>query len=150
MEFQTRYVHILLLFLTTIMPLCQSAWLVDFNWSGGGKSYFCINTPTCTAPTWNGDLNFSKWGPNGDLILSEMGTKWGPLAAEMGTKWGLNGTWQGSAQAHATSARVAHSRKLRGNAMQQLSWTRTGAAMRHRKIGVKQRVGSDLMNGCVS
>ena len=42
-----------------------------------------------TAPTWNGDLNFSKWGPNGDLILSEMGTKWGPSAAEMGTKWGL-------------------------------------------------------------
>ena len=40
---------------------------------------------------WNGDLIFSKWGPNGDLILSEMGTKWGPLAAEMGTKWGLNG-----------------------------------------------------------
>ena len=27
---------------------------------------------------WNGDLIFSKWGPNGDLILSEMGTKWGP------------------------------------------------------------------------
>ena len=27
-----------------------------------------------TAPTWNRDLNFSKWGPNGDLILSEMGT----------------------------------------------------------------------------
>ena len=44
-----------------------------------------------TAPTWNGDLNLSKWGPNGDLILSEMGTKWGPSAAEMGTKWGLNG-----------------------------------------------------------
>ena len=42
-----------------------------------------------TAPTWNGDLIFSKWGPNGDLILSEMGTKWGPSAAEMGTKWGL-------------------------------------------------------------
>ena len=39
-----------------------------------------------TAPTWNGDLNFSKWGPNGDLILSEMGTKWGPSAAEMGPK----------------------------------------------------------------
>ena len=35
---------------------------------------------------WNGDLIFSKWGPNGDLILSEMGTKWGPSAAEMGTK----------------------------------------------------------------
>ena len=45
----------------------------------------------CTAPTWNGDLNFSKWGPNGDLILNEMGTKWGPSATEMGTKWGLNG-----------------------------------------------------------
>ena len=43
-----------------------------------------------TAPTWNGDLNFSKWGPNGDLILSEMGTKWGPSATEMGTKWGLS------------------------------------------------------------
>ena len=41
-----------------------------------------------TAPTWNGDLYFSKWGPNWDLILSEMGTKWGPSAAEMGTKWG--------------------------------------------------------------
>ena len=40
----------------------------------------------CTAPTWNEDLNFSKWGPNGDLILSEMGTKWGPSAKEMGTK----------------------------------------------------------------
>ena len=39
-----------------------------------------------TAPTWNEDLNFSKWGPNGDLILSEMGTKWGPSAKEMGTK----------------------------------------------------------------
>ena len=39
-----------------------------------------------TAPTWNGDLNFSKWGPNWDLILSEMGTKWGPSAAEMGTR----------------------------------------------------------------
>ena len=24
-------------------------------------------------PTWNGDLNFSEWGPNGYLILSEMG-----------------------------------------------------------------------------
>ena len=44
-----------------------------------------------TAPTWNGDLNLSKWGSNGDLILSEMGTKWGPLAAEMGTEWGING-----------------------------------------------------------
>ena len=44
-----------------------------------------------TAPTWNGDLNLPKWGPNGDLILSEVGTKWGPSAAEMGTKWGLNG-----------------------------------------------------------
>ena len=43
-----------------------------------------------TAPTWNRDLNFSKWGPNGDLILSEMGTKWGPSATEMGTK-GPNG-----------------------------------------------------------
>ena len=43
-----------------------------------------------TAPAWNGDLNFSKWGPNGDLILSEMGTKWGPSATEMGTKWGLS------------------------------------------------------------
>ena len=43
-----------------------------------------------TAPTWNEDLNFSKWGPNGDLILSEMGTKWGPSATEMGTKWGLS------------------------------------------------------------
>ena len=39
-----------------------------------------------TAPTWNRDLNFSKWGPNGDLIFSEMGTKWGPSATEMGTK----------------------------------------------------------------
>ena len=43
-----------------------------------------------TAPTWNVDLNFSKWGPNGDLILSEMGTKWGPSATEMGTNWGLS------------------------------------------------------------
>ena len=43
------------------------------------------NSFTSTAPTWNGDLNLSKWGPNGDLILSEMGTKWGPWAAEMGT-----------------------------------------------------------------
>ena len=41
-----------------------------------------------TAPTWNRDLNFSKWGPNGDLILSEMGTKWGPSATKMGSKWG--------------------------------------------------------------
>ena len=40
------------------------------------------------APTWNGDLNFSKWRPNGDLILSERGTKWGPSATEMRTKWG--------------------------------------------------------------
>ena len=39
-----------------------------------------------TAPTWNRDLNFSKWGPNGDLILSEMGTNWGASATEMGTK----------------------------------------------------------------
>ena len=46
------------------------------------------NSFTSSAPTWNGDLNLSKWGPNGDLILSEMGTKWGPWAAEMGTKWG--------------------------------------------------------------
>ena len=44
-----------------------------------------------TAPTWKGDLNFSKWGPKGDLILSEMGTKRGPSAAEKGTKRGLNG-----------------------------------------------------------
>ena len=50
-----------------------------------------MNVAGCTAPTWNGDLIFSKWGPNGDLILSEMGTKWGPSAAEMGTKWGQNG-----------------------------------------------------------
>ena len=41
-----------------------------------------------TAPTWKGDLNFSKCGPKGDLILSEMGTKRGPSAAEKGTKWG--------------------------------------------------------------
>ena len=40
-----------------------------------------------TAPTWNRDLNFSKWGPNGDLILSEMGTK-GDLRQQ---KWGPNG-----------------------------------------------------------
>ena len=45
----------------------------------------------CTAPTWKGDLNFSKWEPKGDLILSEMGTKRGPSAAEKGTKRGLNG-----------------------------------------------------------
>ena len=42
----------------------------------------------CTAPTYNEDLNLSKWGPNGDSVLSEMGTKGGPSAAEMGTKWG--------------------------------------------------------------
>ena len=41
-----------------------------------------------TAPTWKGDLNFSKWGPKGDLILSEKGTKRGPSATEKGTKWG--------------------------------------------------------------
>ena len=44
-----------------------------------------------TAPTWKGDLNFSKRGPKGDLILSEKGTKRGPLATEKGTKRGLNG-----------------------------------------------------------
>ena len=44
-----------------------------------------------TAPTWKGDLNFSKGGPKGDLILSEKGTKRGPSAAEKGTKRGLNG-----------------------------------------------------------
>ena len=42
----------------------------------------------CTAPTWNGDLNFSKWGPNGDLILSEMGTFGSRNGDQMGTKWG--------------------------------------------------------------
>jgi len=47
----------------------------------------CHRINMITAPTWNRDLNFSKWGPNGDLILSEMGTKWGPSATEMGTKW---------------------------------------------------------------
>ena len=35
----------------------------------GGKS---------TAPTWKGDLNFSKRGPKGDWIMSEKGTKRGP------------------------------------------------------------------------
>ena len=55
-------------------------------------STFYVYSPISnyTAPTWNEDLNFSKWGPNGDLILSEMGTKWGPSATEMGTK-GPNG-----------------------------------------------------------
>ena len=58
-------------------------------WIGAAFEWFRGNH-SCTAPTWNGDLNFSKWGPNGDLILSEMGTKWGPSATEMGTK-GPNG-----------------------------------------------------------
>ena len=44
--------------------------------------------PKFTAPTWNRDLNLSKWGLKGDLILSEMGTKRGPSVAEKGTKWG--------------------------------------------------------------
>ena len=44
-----------------------------------------LSYPISTAPTWKGDLNFSKWGPKGDLILSEMGTKRGPSAAEKGT-----------------------------------------------------------------
>ena len=47
-----------------------------------------VNSPMCTAPTWKGDLNLSKWGLKGDLILSEMGTKRGPSVAEKGTKWG--------------------------------------------------------------
>ena len=38
-----------------------------------------------TAPTWNRDLNFSKWGPNGDLILSEMGTFGNRNGDQMGT-----------------------------------------------------------------
>ena len=41
-----------------------------------------------TAPTWNGDLKFSKWGPNGDLILSEMGTFGSRNGDQIGTKWG--------------------------------------------------------------
>ena len=44
----------------------------------------------CTAPTWNGDLNFSKRGPNGDLILSEMGTKWG-LHGDLNSVYLING-----------------------------------------------------------
>ena len=52
-----------------------------------GHQYKTQYTDT-TAPTRNGGLNLSKWGPNEDLILSEMGTKRGPSAAEMGTKWG--------------------------------------------------------------
>ena len=35
---------------------------------------------------WNGDLIFSKWGPNGDLILSEMGTKWDLRQQKWGPK----------------------------------------------------------------
>ena len=44
-----------------------------------------------TAPTWKGDLNFSKRGPKGDRILSEKGTKRGPSATEKGTKMRLIG-----------------------------------------------------------
>ena len=40
----------------------------------------------CTAPTWKGDLNFSKRGLKGDRIVSEKGTKKGPSATEKGTK----------------------------------------------------------------
>ena len=39
-------------------------------------------------PTWNGDLNFSEWGPNGYLILSEMGIFSSRNGDQMGTKCG--------------------------------------------------------------
>ena len=41
-----------------------------------------------TAPTWKGNLNFSKRGPKGDWILSEKGTKREPSATEKETKMG--------------------------------------------------------------
>ena len=43
---------------------------------------------TSTAPTWKGDLNFSKRGPKGDQILSEKGTFGNRKGDQNGTKWG--------------------------------------------------------------
>ena len=76
---------------TKIPPSLTALVIVSLSDNTGPHLFlFLLELLTLTAPTWNGDLNFSKWGPNGDLILSEMGTKWGPSATEMGTKWGLS------------------------------------------------------------
>ena len=63
-------------------PLGSGFFWDDLLWLNRLVPHAIIVSP---APTWNGDQNYLKWGPNEDPILSEMGTKWGPSAAEMGT-----------------------------------------------------------------
>ena len=51
---------------------------------------WATGTTQTTAPTWNVDLNFSKWGPHFEWNGDQMGT-FGNRNGDQVTKWGLNG-----------------------------------------------------------